>query len=137
MRCSSKKRPSLLSIQHGHFFTLLTRKLNSLRRICGEELPTYRLPNCRPQNGMRVSNGSCREFPVDHDLICGLDFKRRERGQDSCTDCWTDVSTQHGCVVAVCLCADFRFHGRFQPVIQEFVHCDLEALDTPRQVSFV
>jgi hypothetical protein len=137
MRCSPEKRSSLLCRQHRHFSALLTRKFNSLRGIIEEQLPTYRLPNCSPQNCMCVSNRSCREFPVDHDLICGLDFKRRERVQDSCTDCWTDVSTQHGCVVAVCLCADFRFHGRFQPVIQEFAHCDLETLYTAGQVSFV
>src|SRR5258708_35720528 len=137
MRCSPEKRSSLLCRQHRHFSALLTWKFNSLRGIIEEQLPTYCLPNCSPQNCMCVSNRSCREFPLDHDLICGLDFKRRERGQDSCTDCWTDVSTQHGYVVAVCLCADSRFHGRFHPVIQEFVHCDLETFYTAGQVSFV
>src|SRR5260370_41391331 len=84
---------------------------------------------------MRVSNRPCREFPVDHDLICGLDFKRRERGQHSCPDCWTDVSTQHGCVVAVRFLADFGVDSGFQPVIQEFVYCDLKPFDTTGQVT--
>src|SRR4051812_979773 len=126
MRCCPEKRSSLLCRQHRHFSALLTRKLNALRWIVEEQLPTYCLPNCSAQNCMCVSNRSCRKFPLDHNLICGLDFKRRERGYDSCTDGWTDVSTQHGCVVAVSLRPDFRSHCRFQPVIQEFVYCDLK-----------
>jgi hypothetical protein len=100
-------------------------------------MPTDRLPHCDPQNGMRVSNRPCREFSLDHDLICGLDFKRRERGQDSCANCRTDVSAQHGRVIAVCFPADFWFDGRFQPVIQEFVYGDLKPFDASGQVSFV
>ena len=76
-----------------------------------------------------IGNSNCRRS--------GGMIVAHQQGQDSCTDCWTDVSTQHGCVVAVCLCADFGFHGCFQPVIQEFVHCDVETLYTAGQVSFV
>jgi len=105
---------------------LLTRELNSLRRICEEQLPTYSLPDCSTQNGMRVSN---RPFPVDHALICGLDFNRRDRGQHSCANRRTDVSPQHGRVVAVRFLSDFWFDSRFQPVIQEFVYGDLKPFD--------
>src|SRR5258707_11355988 len=86
---------------------------------------------------MRVSNRPCREFSVDHDLICCLDFKRRERSQDSCADCWTDVSAQHGCVVAIRLCPDFRPHGRFEPMIQEFTYGDLKPFDATGQVALM
>lgn len=43
-----------------------------------QQLPTYCLPDCSSQNGMRVANGACRQFPIDHNLICRLDLERRE-----------------------------------------------------------
>src|ERR1039458_8796891 len=137
MRCSPEKRSSLLCRQHRHFSALLTRKGNSLRWIAEEQLPTYSLPDCSTQNGMRASNRPCREFPVDHALICGPDFKRRECGQHSCANCRTDVSAQHGRVVAVRFPSDFWFDGRFQPVIQEFVYGDLKPFDAAGQVAFM
>jgi hypothetical protein len=132
-----EKRPSLLCRQHRHFSTLRTWKLNPLCRIREEQLPTNGLPDCGPQNGVCVSNRPCLEFPVDHDLICGLDFKRRERGQDLCTNCRTDVSTQHGCVVAVRLCPDSRSHGSVQPMIQEFIDRDLQPCNATGEIAFM
>ena len=73
-----EKRSSLLCRQHRHFSTLRTWKLNSLRRICEEQLPTNGLPDCSTQDGVCGSDCPCREFSIDHRLISGLDLKRRE-----------------------------------------------------------
>jgi len=109
----------LLDIEHGETSSRLPRQIDILGRVRQKELPTYRLPQRREEDRVRVANRARRQISIEQlTYVESLNLRRRKLAVWPCAQSRTNVPCERGRVVAEALGPKPRASTDFKAVIE-------------------